>query len=475
MIAIAALLLLQPEWWATLDDGKVQEDVQVNGTETQVSEAAAAEPAPAADAEAPPAPAPAQEVSEPAAAAEEEEGAKEAPPAAPAPPKSRSVAEVVVEGSWVCPYIATPKKPPPRYEHAVALVGSKMILVGGNYGGRYLSDAWALNLEDLTWTQLASSKGGALPPSTAPVNGDELPHQVSLPPVAGHAAVAWENSVLVVGGHTKAKDAVPQLPVRILDPASGIWSLLETSVAEGNVPPKPRGGHSVSAAAGTGAAGRVLACAWLPKGLLLARQCVGMPQGLCVCLVCWRMVSWSAPPCHLLACLLVPAHPAWGVVSAYLLAGPSRRAAHTPSLHALPLCTLQATIVGDKVYVFGGEDALRRPMGELVVLDLSTREWSVPETSGTAPSPRSAHATASYMGRYILVFGGGSVAHCFNDLYVLDTQTLEWSKPHVEAPVPPPRAGARCPAGHRLGGSERLRRVHLRGQACSHPLGGGVL
>jgi hypothetical protein len=49
-------------------------------------------------------------------------------------PKSRSVAEVVVEGSWVSPYISSDKRPPPRYEHATAIIGSELFIVGGNYG-----------------------------------------------------------------------------------------------------------------------------------------------------------------------------------------------------------------------------------------------------------------------------------------------------------------------------------------------------
>jgi hypothetical protein len=41
----------------------------------------------------------------------------------------------------------------------------------------------------------------------------------------------------------------------------------------------------------------------------------------------------------------------------------------------------------------------------------------------------------------MVVFGGGSVAHCNNELHVLDLLSLEWSVPDSEGPVPPPRAG----------------------------------
>ena len=40
------------------------------------------------------------------------------------------------------------------------------------------------------------------------------------------------------------------------------------------------------------------------------------------------------------------------------------------------------------------------------------------------PSPRSDHAAAVHAERYLLIFGGGSHATCFNDLHVLDLQAV---------------------------------------------------
>ncbi|PSC67948.1 acyl-binding domain-containing 4-like isoform X1 isoform A [Micractinium conductrix] len=284
----------------------------------------------------------------PAAAAADGDAAPSAsaPAAAPPPPpppvpapKTRSVAEVVVEGSWVSPYISSDKRPPPRYEHATALIGSELYVVGGNYGGRYLNDTWALNLENLTWKAFVPS-GAAKPVAEGT---PRVP--AALPAIAGHVAVPWEGSVVLVGGHMKAKEAQPDMPVRLLDTKAGTWSAVECGVAEeGEELPRPRGGHS-------------------------------------------------------------------------------------------------GVLVGSKLFIFGGEDMMRRPLGELLVLDLATWQWSRPEASGTRPGPRSAHAAALYRNRYLLVFGGGSVAHCNNELHCLDTQTLEWSQPAWEGPVPPPRAG----------------------------------
>ncbi|KAL4422567.1 hypothetical protein ABPG75_008764 [Micractinium tetrahymenae] len=328
-----------PDWW-------VQHTATANGND--VAEASAAAPPAAngtAEKQAAAAAAGHPDASAPAAAA--------APPLPPPAllPKTRSVAEVVVEGSWVSPYISSDKRPPPRYEHATALIGSELFVIGGNYGGRYLSDTWALNLENLTWKAFVhggsakAAASAALPASSAPEGAAvPPPPPPGLPAIAGHVAVPWQGNVVLVGGHMKAKESPLEMPVRSLDAKAGTWSAIECGAEEGEDLPRPRGGHS--------------------------------------------------------GCL-----------------------------------------VGSKLFIFGGEDVLRRPLGELLVLNLETMQWSRPETHGTPPGPRSAHAAAVFRDRYLLIFGGGSVAHCNNELRCLDTQTMEWSQPESEGPVPPPRAG----------------------------------
>jgi N-acetylneuraminic acid mutarotase len=71
-------------------------------------------------------------------------------------------------------------------------------------------------------------------------------------------------------------------------------------------------------------------------------------------------------------------------------------------------CT-QATLVGAKVWVFGGEDAARRPLDDVHVLDLADMSWATPELSGRSPSRRSAHTAVAFDDRWLLVFGGGSL------------------------------------------------------------------
>ena len=67
--------------------------------------------------------------------------------------------------------------------------------------------------------------------------------------------------------------------------------------------------------------------------------------------------------------------------------------------------------------------------------------WSSPTIVGMKPLPRSDHVATPYAGRYLLVFGGGSSAHCYQDLAVLDTENMEWFIPSTKGEAPSPRAG----------------------------------
>ncbi|RZC52499.1 hypothetical protein C5167_020923 [Papaver somniferum] len=99
------------------------------------------------------------------------------------------------------------------------------------------------------------------------------------------------------------------------------------------------------------------------------------------------------------------------------------------------------TLVGTTLVIFGGEDASRSLLNDLHILDLETMTWDDIDTVGMPPSPRSDHAAAVHAERYLLIFGGGSHATCFNDLHVLDLETMEWSRPKQQGSIPTPRAG----------------------------------
>ncbi|XP_075511055.1 acyl-CoA-binding domain-containing protein 4-like [Primulina tabacum] len=99
------------------------------------------------------------------------------------------------------------------------------------------------------------------------------------------------------------------------------------------------------------------------------------------------------------------------------------------------------TMVGKTLVIFGGQDTKRSLLNDLHILDLETMTWDEMDTVGVPPTPRSDHAAAVHADRYLLIFGGGSLATCFNDLHVLDLQTMEWSRPTQQGEIPSPRAG----------------------------------
>ncbi|KAK8633636.1 hypothetical protein V6N13_014479 [Hibiscus sabdariffa] len=99
------------------------------------------------------------------------------------------------------------------------------------------------------------------------------------------------------------------------------------------------------------------------------------------------------------------------------------------------------TLVGSTLVIFGGQDAKRTLLNDLHILDLETMTWDDFDAVGVPPSPRSDHAAAVHAERYLLIFGGGSHAACFNDLHVLDLQAMEWSMPTQQGEIPTPRAG----------------------------------
>ncbi|XP_043814916.1 acyl-CoA-binding domain-containing protein 4 isoform X2 [Manihot esculenta] len=99
------------------------------------------------------------------------------------------------------------------------------------------------------------------------------------------------------------------------------------------------------------------------------------------------------------------------------------------------------TLVETSLVIFGGQDAKRSLLNDLHILDLETMTWDEIDAVGVPPSPRSDHAAAVHAECYLLIFGGGSHATCFNDLHVLDLQSMEWTRPTQQGEIPSPRAG----------------------------------
>ncbi|XP_051248745.1 host cell factor 2 isoform X1 [Dicentrarchus labrax] len=108
--------------------------------------------------------------------------------------------------------------------------------------------------------------------------------------------------------------------------------------------------------------------------------------------------------------------------------GPSARESHT---------SVAYTGLGSpKLYIFGGMQGCR--LDDLWQLDLDTMVWSTPQTRGSTPFPRSLHS-ATVIGNKMYVFGGwipvpesnkhidlGTEWICTNSLSLLNLDTMSW-------------------------------------------------
>ncbi|KAF8088557.1 hypothetical protein N665_0536s0008 [Sinapis alba] len=106
------------------------------------------------------------------------------------------------------------------------------------------------------------------------------------------------------------------------------------------------------------------------------------------------------------------------------------------------------TTVGDNLFVFGGTDG-KHHLNDLHVLDTSTHTWKGLEVRGQRPEAREGHS-ATLVGKHIFVFGGcvktsGSDDEVFyNDLYILNTETITWQRAVTTGKPPSARDGHTC-------------------------------
>ncbi|KAG0361894.1 hypothetical protein BGZ54_008886 [Gamsiella multidivaricata] len=120
--------------------------------------------------------------------------------------------------------------------------------------------------------------------------------------------------------------------------------------------------------------------------------------------------------------------------------------APTPAMHwsrakvhgQIPPKELRAqtvNLVGESVYIFGGCDS-KNCFNTLYIFDADTMHWSQPKTYGSIPPPCRAHSSTLVDNKRLYVFGGGDGPHYFNELYMLDTDTLTWTNPQTTGDKP---------------------------------------
>jgi hypothetical protein len=84
--------------------------------------------------------------------------------------------------------------------------------------------------------------------------------------------------------------------------------------------------------------------------------------------------------------------------------------------------------IGDNtIFVFGGTDGTTY-YNDLHIFDTASFTWITTKTHGQAPSPRSGHSCVLYGTNMLFVFGGGNDMKLFNDLFVLNIDSMTWAK-----------------------------------------------
>eukprot|EP01117_Protostelium_nocturnum_P005813 TRINITY_DN2099_c0_g1_i1.p1 TRINITY_DN2099_c0_g1~~TRINITY_DN2099_c0_g1_i1.p1 ORF type:complete len:314 (-),score=112.87 TRINITY_DN2099_c0_g1_i1:82-1023(-) len=105
-----------------------------------------------------------------------------------------------------------------------------------------------------------------------------------------------------------------------------------------------------------------------------------------------------------------------------------------------------ATLIGDKFVIYGGEGGHESsPPSALMVLDLPSMEWSVPDQGGTIPEVRTAHSAITFNGKLVVYGGMGTGTHqALDEVWVCDFAGKRWFEMPRRGVVPEPRTGAQA-------------------------------
>ncbi|KAK3136709.1 hypothetical protein QOZ80_5BG0441270 [Eleusine coracana subsp. coracana] len=253
-------------------------------------------------------------------------------------------------------------KPIPRFYHAAAIVGSKMVVFGGDSGHNLLDDTKILNLEKLAWDS-----------TTPKVRPSPNGRSTKLPACKGHCLIPWVNSVILVGG--KTEPPADRLSVWTFNTETELWSLME---AKGDIP-AARSGHTVVRAGAT----LILFGGEDTKGK--KRHDLHMFD--------LKSLTW------------LPLN--------YKGAGPSPRSNHVATLH------------DDKTLLVFGGHSKSKTLNDLYSLDFETMVWTRVKTHGPHPSPR-AGCSGALCGTKWYIAGGASKKKRHVETWVFDVLQSKW-------------------------------------------------
>ncbi|MQL71524.1 hypothetical protein Taro_003843 [Colocasia esculenta] len=292
-------------------------------------------------------------------------------------------------------------RPAPRFNHAATVVGSKMVVVGGDSGRGLLDDTQVLNLDKLTWT--AAVPKVYLSPTNLPLK---------IPACKGHALVyivilsiwvsnvPWGKKVLLIGG--KMDPGTERVSVWSFDTETECWSHIET---KGDIP--------------------VLLCS-----AIISWKCLDM-----LLLVACQPSSKVARSGH----AIIRAGPVLILFGGEDAKGRKLNDLHMFDLKSMmwlplhytgagpsPRCNHAAALYDDKILLIFGGQSKSKILSDLYSLDFETMIWSRIKIRGHHPSPR-AGCCGVLCGTKWYIAGGGSKKKRYAETLIFDVVKHEMS------------------------------------------------
>lgn len=99
----------------------------------------------------------------------------------------------------------------------------------------------------------------------------------------------------------------------------------------------------------------------------------------------------------------------------------------SPSPPACAFAALCANMSENKLFMFGGWGN-KTSHGLLWIFDISEKTWSAPHQAGSAPTMRQGHTMTHVLPDHLVLFGGRLDRNVFNDIFVFDIISNNWSQ-----------------------------------------------
>jgi hypothetical protein len=102
-----------------------------------------------------------------------------------------------------------------------------------------------------------------------------------------------------------------------------------------------------------------------------------------------------------------------------------------------------SAIVGNEMFIFGGENAKDEMLNDLYKLDLQTLKWTNFHSFGQVPEPRR-YSTLVAKGKTLILFGGRDEQVRMNDMWMFNCLSENWTPIQTYGEIPSLRSAHTC-------------------------------